>query len=112
MMSSQSQSQNQSQPIDAQNLDLNNVIANDQFGYVLSNITEQMLSDLENVNVKCDNLQNMVNEGLPLKFKGYIEDVFQVKLEISAKITNNDELYRKINILKKVQSQFLKPNND
>ena len=37
----------QSQTINVQNLDLNQVIANDQFGEVLSNLSRQMLSDLK-----------------------------------------------------------------
>ena len=101
----------QSQQINIQNLDLNQVIANDQFGDVLSNLSRQMLSDLKVVNVTCGNLLNSINEELPEQFKSYIKDCYQVKSEISAKITNNDELERKINILKQIQSQFLKPNN-
>ena len=97
--------------INIQNLDLNQVIANDQFGDVLSNLSRQMLSDLKVVNVTCGNLLNNINEELPEQFKSYIKDCYQVKSEISAKITNNDELERKINILKQIQSQFLKPNN-
>ena len=101
----------QSQQINIQNLDLNQVIANDQFGDVLSNLSRQMLSDLKVVNISCSNLLNSINEELPEQFKSYIKDCYQVKSEISAKITNNDELIRKINFLKQIQSQFLKPNN-
>ena len=101
----------QSQQINIQNLDLNQVIANDQFGDVLSNLSRQMLSDLKVVNISCSNLLNSINEELPEQFKSYIKDCYQVKSEISTKITNNDELIRKINFLKQIQSQFLKPNN-
>ena len=98
----------QSQQINIQNLDLNQVIANDQFGDVLSNISRQMLSDLKVVNITCSNLLNSINEELPEQFKSFIKDCYQVKSEISAKITNNDELERKINFLKQIQTQFLK----
>ena len=101
----------QSQQINFQNLDLNQVIANDQFGDVLSNLTRQMLSDLKVVNITCSNLLNSINEELPQQFKNYIKDCYQVKSEIAAKITNNDELERKVNFLKQMQSKFLKPNN-
>ena len=101
----------QSQQINIQNLDLNQVIANDQFGDVLSNLSRQMLSDLKVVNINCSNLLNSINEELPEQFKSYIKDCYQVKSEISAKITNNDELERKINFLKQIQGQFLIPNN-
>ena len=98
----------QSQTINVQNLDLNQVIANDQFGEVLSNLSRQMLSDLKVVNITCSNLLNSINEELPEQFKSFIKDCYQVKSEISAKITNNDELERKIGFLKQIQSQFLK----
>ena len=98
----------QSQTINVQNLDLNQVIANDQFGEVLSNLSRQMLSDLKLVNITCSNLLNSINEELPEQFKSFIKDCYQVKSEISAKITNNDELERKIGFLKQIQSQFLK----
>ena len=98
----------QSQTINVQNLDLNQVIANDQFGEVLSNLSRQMLSDLKVVNITCSNLLNSINEELPEQFKSFIKDCYQVKSEISAKITNNDELERKISFLKQIQSQFLK----
>ena len=101
----------QSQQINFQNLDLNQVIANDQFGDVLSNLTRQMLSDLKVVNITCTNLLNSINEELPQQFKSYIKDCYQVKSEIAAKITNNDELERKVNFLKQIQTKFLKPNN-
>ena len=98
----------QSQTINVQNLDLNQVIANDQFGEVLSNLSRQMLSDLKVVNITCSNLLNSINEELPEQFKSFIKDCYQVKSEISAKITNNDELERKISFLKQIQTQFLK----
>ena len=98
----------QSQTINVQNLDLNQVIANDQFGEVLSNLSRQMLSDLKLVNITCSNLLNSINEELPEQFKSFIKDCYQVKSEISAKITNNDELERKISFLKQIQTQFLK----
>ncbi len=98
----------QSQQINVQNLDLNQVIANDQFGDVLSNLSRQMLSDLKVVNITCTNLLNSINEELPEQFKSFIKDCYQVKSEISAKITNDDELERKINFLKQIQTQFLK----
>ena len=98
----------QSQQINVQNLDLNQVIANDQFGDVLSNLSRQMLSDLKVVNITCTNLLNSINEELPEQFKSFIKDCYQVKSEISSKITNDDELERKINFLKQIQTQFLK----
>ena len=98
----------QSQTINVQNLDLNQVIANDQFGEVLSNLSRQMLSDLKMVNITCSNLLNSINEELPEQFKSFIKDCYQVKSEISAKITNNDELERKISFLKQIQTQILK----
>ena len=101
----------QNQQINIQHLDLNQVIANDQFGDVLSNLTRQMLSDLKVVNITCSNLLNTINEEMPEQFKSYIKDCYQVKSEITSKITNNDELERKINFLKQIQDQFLKPNN-
>ena len=101
----------QSNQINFQNLDLKQVIANDQFGDVLSNLSRQMLSDLKVVNITCSNILNSINEELPEQFKSYIKDCYQVKSEITAKITNNDELERKINFLKQIQSQFLKTNN-
>ena len=99
----------QNQQINVQHLDLNQVIANDQFGDVLSNLTRQMLSDLKVVNITCSNLLNIINEEMPEQFKSYIKDCYQVKSEITSKITNNDELERKINFLKQIQDQFLKP---
>ena len=98
----------QSQQINVQNLDLNQVIANDQFGDVLSNLSRQMLSDLKVVNITCTDLLNSINEELPEQFKSFIKDCYQVKSEISSKITNDDELERKINFLKQIQTQFLK----
>ena len=100
----------QSQQINFQDLDLNQVIANEQFGDVLSNISRQMLSDLKVVNIACSNLLNSVNEELPEQFKSYIKDCYQVKSEITAKITNNEDLERKIGFLKQIQTQFIKPS--
>ena len=100
----------QNPQIDFQSLDLNQVIANGQFGDVLSNISRQMLSDLKVLNMTCSNLLNGINEELPELFKNYIKDCYQVKSEISSKISNNDELEKKINFLKQIQSQFLQPN--
>ncbi len=102
----------QNKQINFQNLDLNQVISNDQFGDVLSNLSRQMLSDLKVLNITCSNLLNSINEELPEQFKSYIKDCYQVKSEITSKITNNDELERKVNFLKQIQTQFLKPNNN
>ena len=101
----------QSQRMDLQNIDLNQVIANDQFGDVLSNASRQMLSDLKEVNITCTNILNNINEELPEKFKSFIKDCYQVKSEITSKITNNEDTEKKINFLKQIQEQFLKPNN-
>ncbi len=100
----------QSQQINFQDLDLNQVIANEQFGDVLSNLSRQMLSDLKVVNITCSNLLNNINEELPEQFKSYIKDCYQVKSDITAKITNNEDLERKINFLKQIQAQFIKPS--
>ena len=100
----------QSQQINFQDLDLNQVIANEQFGDVLSNLSRQMLSDLKVVNITCSNLLNSINEELPEQFKSYIKDCYQVKSEITSKITNNEELERKIGFLKQIQAQFIKPS--
>ena len=100
----------QSQQINFQELDLKQVIANEQFGDVLSNLSRQMLSDLKVVNITCSNLLNNINEELPEQFKSYIKDCYQVKSDITAKITNNDELERKISFLKQIQGQFIKPS--
>ena len=99
----------QSKQINFQNLDLKQVIANDQFGDVLSNLSRQMLSDLKVVNITCSNILNSINEELPEQFKSYIKDCYQVKSEITAKVTNNEELERKIGFLKQIQAQFIKP---
>ena len=99
----------QSQQMNFQDLDLNQVIANEQFGDVLSNISRQMLSDLKMVNIACSNILNSINEDLPEQFKSYIKDCYQVKSEITAKVTNNEELERKIGFLKQIQAQFIKP---
>ena len=101
----------QTQQINIQNIDLNQVIANDQFGDVLSNISRQMLSDLKVVNITCSDILNNLNEELPEKFKSFIKECYQAKSEITSKITNNDDTEAKINFLKKIQEQFLKPNN-
>ena len=98
----------QNQQMNFQDLDLKQVIANEQFGDVLSNISRQMLSDLKMVNIACSNILNSINEDLPEQFKSYIKDCYQVKSEITAKITNNEELERKISFLKQIQSQFIK----
>ena len=100
----------QSQQISVQNLDLNQVIANDKFGEVLSSLSRQMLSDLKALNISSSNLLNSINEGLPEQFKSYIKDCYQVKSEIGAKITNNEELERKINFLKQIQGEILIPS--
>ena len=100
----------QSQQINFNDLDLNKVIANEQFGDVLSNISRQMLSDLKVVNIGCSNLLNSINEELPEQFKNFIKDCYQVKSEITSKITNNEDLERKIGFLKQIQSQFIKPS--
>ena len=98
----------QNQQMNFQDLDLNQVIANEQFGDVLSNISRQMLSDLKMVNIACSNILNSINEDLPEQFKSYIKDCYHVKSEITAKITNNEDLERKITFLKQFQSQFIK----
>ena len=100
----------QSQQINFNDLDLHKVIANEQFGDVLSNISRQMLSDLKVVNIGCSNLLNSINEELPEQFKNFIKDCYQVKSEITSKITNNEDLERKIGFLKQIQSQFIKPS--
>ena len=99
----------QNQQMNFQDLDLKQVIGNEQFGDVLSNISRQMLSDLKMVNIACSNILNSINEDLPEQFKSYIKDCYQVKSEITAKVTNNEELERKIGFLKQIQAQFIKP---
>ena len=99
----------QNQQMNFQDLDLKQVIANEQFGDVLSNLSRQMLSDLKMVNIACSNILNSINEDLPEQFKSYIKDCYQVKSEITAKVTNNEELERKIGFLKQIQAQFIKP---
>ena len=99
------------QIINIQNIDLKQVIENEQFEDVLSNISRQILSDLKAVNITSTNLLNSINEEFPQLFKSYIQQCYQVKSEINDKITNNEEIERKIAFLKKIQDQFLKPNN-
>ncbi len=102
----------QNQQINYETLDLNQVIANDQFGDVLSGLSRQMLADLKSLNLYCTNLLNNINEELPEQFKAYIRECYQVKSEISSKISSNDDLETKINFLKQIQNQFLKPTQD
>ena len=100
----------QNQQMNFQDLDLNQVIANEQFGDVLSNISRQMLSDLKVVNITSTNILNSINEELPERFKSFIKDCYQVKNDITAKITNNEDLERKIGFLKQIQAHFIKPS--
>ena len=90
------------------NFDLKKFINEGKIEDVLYDATWNMFSNLNELRVSCNNLQNNIDIELPAKLKDFMIECFQVKSEISSKISSNIELENKMKFLKQFQSQFLK----